>query len=290
MRWASPPDRVAGGAVEREVVETDVHEEAEPLVDLLEDPLGDLLVAGVEAHPPQEVRALADRHGGDLGDGLLHHRHGEHDRLEPRALTGRAGHLAHVALEALAAGVALRLRVPPLDERHGALEGRRVRPLPPVPVAVADLDLRLVPVEQGLLRAHRQPGPRDVGPEAEFPGERADQPLEVVLGVAERPRRDGALVEGLLLVRDDQVGVDLHARADAGALGAGAEGRVEGEGTRLQLLEGEVVVGAVEVLGIHPLTLGVVLGEVDEVQDHHAAGEAEGRLHGVGEAGALRCP
>ena len=113
----------AGRAVEREVVEADVDEEAQPLVDLLEDPLGDLLVARVELQLAQEVRAVADGHRGDLGDGLLHHRDREDDRLQARALTGGAGHLAHVALEALAAGVALGLAVPPLDERDGAFEG-----------------------------------------------------------------------------------------------------------------------------------------------------------------------
>ena len=51
------------------------------------------------------------------------HRDREHDRLEPGALAGGAGHLAHVALEALPAGVALGLAVPPLDERDRALEG-----------------------------------------------------------------------------------------------------------------------------------------------------------------------
>ena len=38
----------AGRAVEREVVQADVDQEPQPLVDLLEHPLGDLLVAGVE--------------------------------------------------------------------------------------------------------------------------------------------------------------------------------------------------------------------------------------------------
>jgi hypothetical protein len=91
----------------------------------------------------------------------------------------------------------------------------------------------------------------------------------------------GALVDRLLLVGDDQLRVDLHARADAGALRAGAEGRVEGEGARLHLLERQVVVRAVQMLGEHPLPLRVVLVQVDEVEDHHAAGEPERRLHGV---------
>lgn len=38
------------------------------------------------------------------------------------------------------------------------------------------------------------------------------------------------------------------------------------------------------MLRVHALALGVVLGEVDEVEHDHAAGEPEGGLHGIGEA------
>lgn len=273
----------AGRAVQREVVQADVDQELQSFVDLLEHPLGDLLVTGAELQLTQEFRAVADGHAGDLGDRLAHDGDREDERLEPGALTGGAGHLAHVALEALAAGVALGLAVPALDEGNGTLEGGRVDPLAAVPVAVADLDLGLVAVEEGLPGALGQPGEGDVRPEAQRVREGADQTAEVVLGVAVRPGVDGALVEGLVLVGDDQLRVDLHARADAGAVGAGAEGRVEGEGTGLQLLEGQVVVRAVQVLREHAFALGVVLGEVDEVEHDHAAGEAEGGLHRVGE-------
>ena len=42
MRWLSPPRQRAAGAVEVEIVEPDIVEEAEALVDLLEDGVGDL--------------------------------------------------------------------------------------------------------------------------------------------------------------------------------------------------------------------------------------------------------
>ena len=42
MRWLSPPRERAAGAVEVEIVEPDIVEEAEALVDLLEDGVGDL--------------------------------------------------------------------------------------------------------------------------------------------------------------------------------------------------------------------------------------------------------
>ena len=81
----------AGGAVEREVVEADVEQEAQPLVDLLEHPLGDLLLARGQLEVAQELGALADRQRADLGDGLAAER-------SPRATTGlsrlpsQAGH------------------------------------------------------------------------------------------------------------------------------------------------------------------------------------------------------
>ena len=40
MRWASPPLRAGAGAVEREVVEADVEQEAQAALDLADRPLG----------------------------------------------------------------------------------------------------------------------------------------------------------------------------------------------------------------------------------------------------------
>ena len=44
MRWLSPPESVPRGAIEVEIIEPDIVEEAEPLDDLLEDALGDRLL------------------------------------------------------------------------------------------------------------------------------------------------------------------------------------------------------------------------------------------------------
>ena len=53
----------AGGAVEREVVEADVQEEAEPLADLLEDAPGDRLLALAEREGVEERAGVLDRQG-----------------------------------------------------------------------------------------------------------------------------------------------------------------------------------------------------------------------------------
>ena len=58
MRWLSPPRERAAGAVEVEVIEPDIVEEAEALVDFLEDRAGDLALLrgelGVEVAEPGE--------------------------------------------------------------------------------------------------------------------------------------------------------------------------------------------------------------------------------------------
>ncbi len=44
MRWLSPPDKRAGRAGKRQIVEADVVEEGQPLADLFQDALGDLVL------------------------------------------------------------------------------------------------------------------------------------------------------------------------------------------------------------------------------------------------------
>ena len=275
--------------VEGEVVETDVEQEVEPLEDLLEHPLADLALAGAELDRAEVVGALVDREGADLGDVLAAavlvaqgdgHRH----RLEAAALADRARHLAHEALEPVAADVGLRLAVAALDVALHALELGVVGPLAAVAVARDDVDLARVPEQQGLLALGRDVLPRGVEVEAELLAERVHQLEEVVGDVGLAPRLDGALAEGRPRVGHDQLGVDLHAGAEAVALGAGAERRVERERPGLELVGVDrVVVGAGHPLG-EPLLAGGVLGlEVDEVEHHQPAGEVERGLHRVGE-------
>ena len=173
--------------------------------------------------------------------------------------------------------------MPPLQERHHPLVRGVVGPLAAVPVAVADVHLAVVAVEDRLLRPRRQPLPGGVHPEAERLTERGEQAQEVVGGLAGAPRGDRALLQAALRVGHDQLRVDLLAGAQAGALGAGAERRVERERARLHRLERQVVVEAGQVLGEGALPVRVVLGQVDEVEDHQPAGQAQRGLHRVGQ-------
>ncbi len=210
------------GPVQGQVVQAHVEQEPQPGVDLLEHPLRDVRVAVVELQAEQELGALADRHGRDVRDGPVADGHREDDRLEPPALAGRARDLPHVALEPLPGGVALRLGVPPLDPRDHALVGGVVGALPPVPVLVGDVHLLVVPVHDGFAGLRREPLERGVEVEAHRVAEAAEQPQEVLADVPVGPGVDRPVVEGLLLVGNDQLRIHLHPGAEPGAVGTRA--------------------------------------------------------------------
>ncbi len=73
----------AGRAGQREVVEPDVEQEAEPGVDLLGHPLGDHPLPLGQLEGGEELGRLADRQVADLGDVAVVDRDGERLRLEP---------------------------------------------------------------------------------------------------------------------------------------------------------------------------------------------------------------
>ena len=176
------PLRLAAGQgrarpVERQVVEAHVEQEAEAGVDLLEDEPRDRHVALGQLQVEQVLGQLADRLGAVGGDRLVVDRDRERDRLEARALAGRAGHLAHEARELLPARVRLGLGVAALHVGDRALEVRVVGPLAAVAVLVPDVDLLVQAVQQRLLAPWRaaaptgcrcgtrrsRPGPRSAG-------------------------------------------------------------------------------------------------------------------------------
>ena len=242
----------AGGTVQREVVQADVEQEPQPRLDLLDDPLGDLTLTRGEVDLGQELGAVGDGQRTDLGDAPAADLDCQRLGLEPGPTALRAGHLAHVALVALTRPLGVGLGVPALDERHDTLESRGVGTVPAVTVAVLDVDLVVLAVQDRLARPVRQGVPRLVQRELQVLAQRGQHPQEV-LGRARSlsPGRDGALADRQVLVGDQQVGVDLQLGAQTAALGAGAERGVERERARLELVHGQgVVVGAGHLLRV----------------------------------------
>ena len=130
----------AGGAAQRQVVETDVDQEAEPGADLLHEPRGDHLLPFAETHVAGEREGVTDRQIRDVRDVAVPDGDGQRLRAETLALARAARDLAHELLQLLPGRVRFGLAVAPLDVREDPFEGRPVRTLPPVPVLVLDVD------------------------------------------------------------------------------------------------------------------------------------------------------
>ena len=222
LRGEPDPLRLAAGqrgrgAIEREVVEPDVDQEPQPGLHLLQHPLGDEPLSVGELDLSEKVGGLANGQRGYVGDRPVRDRHRQDLGLQPGALTGWAGHLAHVALVLLAGVVAVGLGVPALDPRDDALVAGVVRAIAAVAVPVPDMHLLVQAVQDGLLRSSREPLPRRVQVEALGVGHTLQQPQEVLARLTGCPGRDRPVAQGGLRIGDDELRVDLFPGPEPGA-------------------------------------------------------------------------
>ena len=99
------------------------------------------------------------------------------------------------------------------------------------------------------------------------------------------PRRNGAIGQGLVAIRYDEVLVELQRLAEAVAFGAGAERVVEREQARLDLRDREAGDGTGELLREdHPFRLALLVLAVGKLGDGEALGQAQGGFQTVSEA------
>ena len=274
------------GAVELEVLEPDIEQEAQACPDFLEYAPGDEELAARELEVGDERVRLRDRQARELRDRQVTDGDGEHDRLQPQPLAVGAGDLAHVLLDVLTLMLGLRLLVPTQERRDHTLDVGEVGACAAVPVAVPDVDAIVEPVEHRVLRLLRQvlPWGRRVG--AHVRHDRAQQ-LAVVAGLhARRPREDDPLLDRARRVADDELRLDGQLRPEPGARLARAVRRVEREAARRELLERQTAVHAGEMLGVGVLLTRRALRRVtrwQHVDGHEPVREAQCRLDGVGE-------
>ena len=244
-------------ALQRQVADADVVEEAQPLVDLAQDHPRDLALGVGQLDLVDPLDRAARRHARELVDAEPADLHRERLGPQARALALRAGPQRHVLLDLLARPVRVRLAVAPLEVADDPLEGRHVRPPAPVAVAVGDVDLLAVgAVQEAVAQLVGQVLPGGVHVHLPLVRDRLRHLLVVVRG-ARGPGQDRAVVERQRRVRDDQLGVDLHLRPEAGAARAGAVRRVEGEHPRLELRHRRAAVQAHEAIAVGDDLAGV---------------------------------
>ena len=237
----------AGRSRQRQVVEPDVEQEAQPRVDLLGHPLGDQSVTLGELERGEELGRLADRHLTDLGDVLVADRDRQGVGLQACATAGATRDLAHVTLVLLARPVTLGTLVTTLDPGDDALVLGGVRAVAAVPVLVLDGQLALHPVQQDLLLLRREIAPRRIEIDVVDVRHRLEHAGEV-LGVRAPPRRDRAVVDRRVGIGDDEFGIDLERGAETVTGLTGAVRRVEREVAGRRLLVARAAHRAGQVL------------------------------------------
>ena len=176
--------------------------------------LGDDAVALGELEAGEDLGRLADGEVAHIGDVVAVDQHRERDRVEPLALTGGAGDLAHVALDLLPLAVRLGLRVAPGEVRDHALVVGVVGAGAAVAVLVGDGDLGdALAVEQGVGLLLGELRPRRARCDVEVVGHRLDEPGEVG-GPAAGPRGDGPVLHRQIWVGHHELRIDLEAGAE----------------------------------------------------------------------------
>ena len=242
-----PPGEGRGGAVHRQVADPDVLEELQPLGDLPQNkprhvPVGlrqlDLLQP-LERPPRGQCAELIDRRP--------RHKHRARLGAQPRSPANRAGAQRHELLDLLFRPLGLALAVAALQALDDALKARRIGACAPEAIAVGDRQPLVGAVQEQLAHLNRQLLPRLVEVDAVAFGNRLGH-LLVVVRRAARPGRERPLDDRQRGIGHDQLGVDLHLRAQPGAVLTRAVGGVEREDPRLELDQRRPVHGAGEAL------------------------------------------
>src|SRR5699024_2287661 len=148
-----------------------------------------------------------------------------------------AGDLAHIGLIAFPRPVRFGLLVFALDVLVDPFEPGRIGAFPSEAVPVLDVHLVVLAGQERGLRRPRHLLPRRLRIEAELVPEPLQRTVEVLRDLfAARPGGDGTGTEAEILIGHDEALVDLQAGADAVTGGTGAEGRVEGDRARFDLV------------------------------------------------------
>ena len=268
-------------ARKRQIVQTDRLQKAEAVFDLLQNALADTQLLLGEREGIDKRDLLRHAHARERVNVHAADRHRQRLAPQPAALTRGAGALAHALLQLRAHALALRLLIAAFEVVDDALK-RLVEHALAARLVVVQLQLfalravedhvhdlrrelfhRLAQREMIFLRQRVEVHPRDAVAAHVVPPRRADRPVE----------------DGERLIRNDQLRIDLELAAETRTGRARAEGIVEREHPRRQLLDGHAAVLAGVVLREQNILLGI-----EHVDEHQSARERRGGLRRVAQA------
>ena len=278
----------SGGPGQREVVQADVEQEAQPGLHLLKYLPGDRLFTGAQGEFVEEVGTLPDGQLAHGGDGLRivagRQRHGQDLRLEPGAVALRARDVAHEPFVAFLHQLRIGLFQPALQKRHDSFEVGVIGTRAAVAISVAHMHLFVATLEDRRARLSRELAPRGVHVEPHRlpqPGQHAG---EVLRTLPHRPRCHRTIGQGAIRIGYDEFGIDLLANAKTAALRARAVGRIERKRPRLKIIHRQrVTVRTRKLLGEALFAMRVAFLTVDEIQHHDAVGQTQRGLHRIGQ-------
>ena len=235
-----PAGQGGGEAIERQVTQADLVQEAQPVADFLQDCFGNGRLRRVQFELVEEVPSLDDAQSDHFSNAVPGHADRPRLFAQARPVAFGAGGVAAITAEENAHVQLVLLALQPGEEAFDAGE-----------VLVACQDFFAV--------SRFQLAPGVAGGDA-FPAAEAPQLAQQVAIAGLGPRFDGAVGQGLGAVGDDAVEVEVNGVAEALAARAGAIGTVEAEQARLRLGVGGAAAAAFETLAEAPLLVRLRVG------------------------------
>ena len=222
-----------GAAIQAQVFQADVGQEAQAIIDLLGDLGRDLALGPAQLQPGEERQGLAHRQAHELRQGPVGDEYVARGLVEPAAATVGTGLGAEVARQFLADDVGLGLPIPPFHVGNDAFKGVSTDPGIAFAGEITELYGAFpTPIQYGLANGLRQILERGVRIEAVMRRQGLDH-LEVV-SVAPVPSPDRATGQRQCRTADHAEGVEILFYPQAVAGGAGPLGVVEREQSRFQ--------------------------------------------------------
>ena len=222
---------------------------------------------------------------GDLVNMLSGQCDGPRDLVKAGSLALAARRAAHHLLDPVANVIGACLLVAPLQVGEYPFVGATAFP-DAIGAFVAEGDAFLTaPVEDDASLGCGQVTPGFIQGDAVVFGDAAHTFEGVAFLIFRHAKDDGALVQGTVRIRHDELGVELQLVAQSLAGGAGSVRAVEREGARLDLRQADAADRTGELLGEEhiPLRDGCRIGRAHHSYDEHAISQPQRGFHRIGD-------